>query len=128
MTRWQTYLPDDLKGKGEPSYTIEKAEKERRRLGKDSVNGTGTINDFEMETGTNRKNGGVMVRQRSVSSAAAEPRTTYLMVNGDENNAGPSTANDETGVRRSNTTGKRFGGIKKKFGSIRRKKLVGDDD
>lgn len=29
----QLYHPDDLKGKGEPSYTIEKQLKERKRLG-----------------------------------------------------------------------------------------------
>lgn len=30
----QSYHPDDLKGKGEPSYTLEEAEKSRYRKGK----------------------------------------------------------------------------------------------
>jgi hypothetical protein len=50
------------------------------------------------------------------------------MVN-DESHAGASTANNESGLRRSNTTGKRLSeGIKRRFGSMRRRRAVDDDE
>ena len=87
--------PDDLKGKGEPSFTIEKALKDHKRLGD-----TGT----EM---TSRSH-----RTRSVGHAEAPGIV-------------PSVATDPeaSGVGRSNTTGRSVGGaIRKRIGSIRRRK------
>ncbi|KAG9188731.1 hypothetical protein G6011_07436 [Alternaria panax] len=95
--RWPgiEYHPDDLKGKGEPSFTIEKALKDHKRLGD-----TGT----EM---TSRSH-----RARSVGHAEAPGIV-------------PSVATDPeaSGVGRSNTTGRSVGGaIKRRIGSIRRRK------
>lgn len=95
--RWPgvEYHPDDLKGKGEPSFTIEKALKDHKRLGD-----TGT----EM---TSRSH-----RTRSVGHAEAPGIV-------------PSVATDPeaSGVGRSNTTGRSVGGaIRKRIGSIRRRK------
>ncbi|KAL1794725.1 hypothetical protein ACET3X_006541 [Alternaria dauci] len=95
--RWPgvEYHPDDLKGKGEPSFTIEKALKDHKRLGD-----TGT----EM---TSRSH-----RTRSVGHTEAP-------------GLAPPVATDPSasGVGRSNTTGRSVGGaIRKRIGSIRRRK------
>jgi hypothetical protein len=65
-----------------------------------------------------RKGAGVMVRQRSVSSAAATGRPRPSGMQGEVEEAHASG-----GVRRSNTTnGKGFTeGLKRRFGSLRRK-------
>ncbi|CAJ2500098.1 Uu.00g029510.m01.CDS01 [Anthostomella pinea] len=115
------YHPDDLKGKGEPSYTIERDLKERKRHQKSMSSGTnGNGNNtavYEMQpTGHRRedsststgKDGGVAtVRQRRYSTDSAA--------------AGPSSP-PSASVGRSNTSsGKRLsGGLKQRFGSIRR--------
>jgi len=92
--RWPgvEYHPDDLKGKGEPSYTIEKALKDHRRTGDKGI---------EMTS-----------RHRTQSAGPADaPDIT------------PTGATEASGVSRSNTTGKTVGGaIKRRFGSIRRRK------
>ncbi|KAF1942640.1 hypothetical protein EJ02DRAFT_454146 [Clathrospora elynae] len=96
--RWPgvDYHPDDLKGKGEPSFTIEKALKDRR-----AIRDTG----IEMTTPSHR-------RHRSVEHAEA-PGTVPSVV----------TAPETTGVGRSNTTGTSVGGaLKKRIGTIRRRK------
>ncbi|KAI0126556.1 hypothetical protein BJ170DRAFT_410759 [Xylariales sp. AK1849] len=109
------YSPQDLKGKGEPSFEIERALADHKRSQRNSLdnneNGTGV---YEMQpTRSPRKNGGAMVRQRSYSSSS--------------NGAGPSSpvramasAND-SGVRRSSSAGKHFDGLKRRLGSLRRK-------
>ncbi|TDZ66159.1 hypothetical protein CTRI78_v003224 [Colletotrichum trifolii] len=116
--RWDgiSYHPDDLKGKGEPSYTYEKDLKEKKRMRKASLgNGPG---EFEMLSGVNgqRKSNGPMVRQRSISNAVdGRPGPS-------EEPAGQSNSAD---VRRHNSTGKRLSeGLKRRFGSIRRKNQV----
>ncbi|TDZ40296.1 hypothetical protein C8034_v010803 [Colletotrichum sidae] len=116
--RWDgiSYHPDDLKGKGEPSYTYEKDLKEKKRMRKASLgNGPG---EFEMHSGVNgqRKSNGPMVRQRSISNAVdGRPGPS-------EEPAGQSNSAD---VRRHNSTGKRLSeGLKRRFGSIRRKNQV----
>lgn len=125
--RWAgiDYQPDDLKGKGEPSYTFEKEKKEKKLL-RQSMGPS--IVGYEMQSGVNAgvsgsggKNGRQMVRQRSISNAA-------------DGRPGPSTSlspepqeaySNSTDIRRSNTTGKRLSeGIKRRFGSLRRKKDV----
>ncbi|KAI4706317.1 hypothetical protein J4E89_009051 [Alternaria sp. Ai002NY15] len=95
--RWPgvEYHPDDLKGKGEPSYSIEKALKDHKRFGD-----SGT----EMTTRSSRT--------RSVGHAEAPGIV-------------PSVATDAeaSGIGRSNTTGRSVGGaIKRRLGSIRRRK------
>lgn len=111
---WQPYHPDDLKGKGEPSYTYEKDLKEKKRMRKASP-GNGPA-EYEMRSGVNgqqRKDNGAMVRQRSLSNAAdGRPGPSA-------SSAGQSNSAD---VRRHNSTGKRLSeGLKRRFGSIRRK-------
>lgn len=98
---FQPYHPDDLKGKGEPSYTIERDSKKmkgRQHLHPDSIEMTAPR------------------RHRSYSNNAAE--SSSLRVPG-QTEAGSS------GLHRSNTTGKNnklSEGLKKRFGSMRRKK------
>ncbi|KAH7076434.1 hypothetical protein BKA63DRAFT_510105 [Paraphoma chrysanthemicola] len=95
--RWpgQVYHPDDLKGKGEPSYSIEKALKDHKRLG---------------DTGTE------MTSRRHHSKSVGHTDAPGL--------APPETLGAEaSGIGRSNTTGKSMGStLKKRFGSIRRRK------
>lgn len=99
--RWEhvDYHPSDLKGKGEPSYSLEEKQKEKDRLAQHPSDQSG----YEMQptaahaTGTNSKNGSVLSRERS----------------GSLDSAGPST---------STARGKRLSdGIKRRIGSIRRK-------
>jgi hypothetical protein len=95
--RWPgvEYLPGDLKGKGEPSYTIEKALKEHKQNGESGESG--------IELQSRRRNHSI----GSVSRPSALPAEGF------------DTGN---GLGRSNTTGKSLGGkLKKRFGSIRRK-------
>lgn len=93
--RWPgvQYHPEDLKGKGEPSFTIDKALKEHKMYG---------------DSGTE-----MQFRRRNVSMGAAEtPRN--IPVEG---------FNEGAGLGRSNTTGKSMGSVlKKRFGSLRRRK------
>ncbi|PQE29963.1 Pal1 cell morphology protein [Rutstroemia sp. NJR-2017a WRK4] len=103
--RWDhvKYLPEDLKGKGEPSFTIEKALKDHEQNKKLMADG------YEMQTPRSNNS-----RQRSAS--------------GSHDTLGKSTANNsmsyvdfEGGMRRSNSTGKKVGeGLKRRFGSLRR--------
>lgn len=95
--RWPgvQYHPDDLKGKGEPSYTIEKALKDHKQYGDEGI---------ELQTR----------RRRNMSMGANEA---------DAYPAESIDAGASSGVRRSNTTGKSVGSaLKKRFGSMRRKK------
>lgn len=119
-----------MKGKGEPSYTIERDQKERQaRAQKHSTHNSTDGMDFEMQpgvnshvNGTHSKGPGVQVRQRSVSNVAdsssrpspASPTSPTPTANGF------STTSE---IRRSNTTGKRISdGLKRRFGSLRKKK------
>ncbi|CBX95595.1 hypothetical protein IAQ61_004423 [Plenodomus lingam] len=95
--RWpgQHYHPDDLKGKGEPSFTIEKALKDHKRLG-----ATGT----ELST------------RHSRSKSTGHPDAALLSP------AGPYTA-DASGIGQSGFNGLSMGSsLKKRFGSMRRRK------
>ncbi|KAK1458523.1 hypothetical protein CCUS01_09389 [Colletotrichum cuscutae] len=114
--RWDgiQYHPDDLKGKGEPSYTYERDLKEKRRMRKASLGNSPA--EYEMRSGINaqsRKDNGAMVRQRSVSNAAdGRPGPSEL----------PKGHSNSADVHRHNSTGKHFGdSLKRRFGSIRRK-------
>lgn len=97
--RWPgvTYHPDDIKGKGEPSYSIEKALKEHK-ISDDKVNGHNSPSEgIELKTRP----------RRSASSAAA---------------VGEVQADEGEGhLGRSGSISKRLsGGLKKRFGSIKR--------
>lgn len=100
------YHPDDLKGKGEPSFTIERDEKQRkRRHAKSQSQAPGY---YEMQPQASRpahKNGDVLVRQRSKSSSTYDA---------------PAYPHD-AGISRSLSTSQRIsGGIKRRFGSLHR--------
>ncbi|RVX72505.1 hypothetical protein B0A52_03695 [Exophiala mesophila] len=95
--RWPgvQYHPDDIKGKGEPSYSIEKALKEHKL--DDSRNGE---NGIEMKT-----------HGRSTSGGSGAMASTGM-------------ENGHTGLGRSDSgsMGKRLsGGLKKRFGSLKKK-------
>ncbi|KAI1638806.1 hypothetical protein F4809DRAFT_234530 [Biscogniauxia mediterranea] len=120
------YHPDDLKGKGEPSYTIERDLKERKHAAHkktQSTNGSSRhrhstqTNEYEMypatgySTSSHAKNDGhVSVRNRSYSVGADSSRSSSLSV-------------DSAGQRhRSGSTGKRISeGLKRRLGSLRGK-------
>jgi hypothetical protein len=89
------YHPDDLKGKGEPSYTIERALKEHKAYG---------------DSGTELQS-----RRRNLSMGAHDaPRDVSA-----------ETFAQDGGIGRSNTTGKSMGStLKKRFGSLRRRKAA----
>ena len=92
LTFMQTYLPEDLKGKGEPSYSIEKAIKDHKQYG-----------DSGIELQSRRRN-------QSLGAADAPNGAELQPVDGD------------AGLERSNTTGKNMGSaLKKRFGSLRRR-------
>ncbi|KAL7620399.1 hypothetical protein AAE478_009394 [Parahypoxylon ruwenzoriense] len=91
------YDPNDLKGKGEPSYTIEENLKKQKALRHKSLdrNGVYEMQPAARSTGNDRKSGNVAVRERSAS-------------------LGPAGS--------SSPRGKRFSdGIKRRIGSLRRK-------
>ncbi|PMD61394.1 uncharacterized protein K444DRAFT_611646 [Hyaloscypha bicolor E] len=106
--RWAgiKYLPGDYKGKGEPSYSIEKSLKDQksdhRRILSDG-------NSYEMQP----QNGSSASRQRSASGSHPGNALNYSEFEGQ--------------VRRSNTTGRRVGeGLKRRFGSLRRSKKTSE--
>ncbi|KAM0329377.1 hypothetical protein ACHAQA_004684 [Verticillium albo-atrum] len=121
--RWDgvKYHPDDLKGKGEPSYTYEKDLKEKKRL-RHSMNAGPA--EYEMRSGINRehrKNGPAMVRQRSISNAAdGRPGPSGSLR---PSNSPPAVGfSQSTDIGRSNSSSKRFSeGFKRRFGSLRKK-------
>ncbi|KAH8679909.1 hypothetical protein BGZ60DRAFT_400926 [Tricladium varicosporioides] len=119
--RWEgvKYLPEDYKGKGEPSFSIERALKEHKLNSHRRVMSDGN-NTYEMKPQGHLRPGSS--RQRSASSNHAESLTV-----------GRPTGNDvrysgfEGDIQRSNTTGRRVGeGLKKRFGSLRRSKKTAD--
>ncbi|RGP72410.1 hypothetical protein FLONG3_6806 [Fusarium longipes] len=103
--RWDgiQYHPDDLKGKGEPSYTYEKDLKEQKRIRR------GEPAEYELSSNVGGSKRPGITHNRSFSE---NPRTT------------PEFSND-TDIRRNNSTGrhKLSDGLRKRFGSIRRKKV-----
>ncbi|UNI23081.1 hypothetical protein JDV02_008920 [Purpureocillium takamizusanense] len=112
--RWPgvQYHPEDYKGKGEPSFTIErdlKARKHGKHLSEADA--------FEMYPGANRRT--VAARQRSASNAEHEGSSA----SGNAYGGSGSGSGSGEGLRRNNTTGKRLSdGIKRRFGSLRHKK------
>jgi hypothetical protein len=120
---FQSYRDDDLKGKGEPSFTIEKDEHDRKRAAGDD-----TTVMYEMQPGVNSTlspaKGSGHVRQRSISNANEDlsAGTGSHRVTSSEVEASGS------GVSHRNTTGKsKLDGLKRRIGSLRKKK-TGDND
>jgi hypothetical protein len=106
---FEQYHPDDLKGKGEPSYTFERDKKESKQA---------VEVGYEMQPGgpnRNRKDGGATTRQRAVSSAA--------------DGAGSSSMARDVDIGRSNSaSGKRLSdGLKRRFDHMRRKVHTAED-
>jgi len=96
--RWpgQVYLPGDLKGKGEPSYSLDKAIKDHKKYG-----------DEGRELQSRRR------RNQSLGTADAPGNIPVESFQ----------AQDQSGLKRSNTTGKSVGSaLKKRFGSLRRRR------
>lgn len=122
----QDYHPHDLKGKGEPSYTLERNEQEKKQRRRSGQNGAGV---YEMlpTSSTPRSRPGLkddnVVRQRSFSSGAqgaAGPSNATAVDPFDDENQG--VTNDSSSIRRNHTTGKKLTeGLKKRFVSLRRK-------
>lgn len=98
--RWAdiTYHPDDLKGKG-PNFELERDLKEKKRLAK------GKPDEYELVTQSNR------------------PLSFHRGLD-DNNPTLASGVSNTVGISRHNSTSKRLSeGIKRRFGSIRRKKV-----
>lgn len=110
----QDYHPDDLKGKGEPSYTLERAFKHGKSASVGDGPGVYEMQPRDSSKSSPSKNGDVMVRQRSRSSSFGE---------GPSGSAARATSTDSPfGGSSSSSPGKRITtGLKKRIGSIRRK-------
>ncbi|KAF4965130.1 hypothetical protein FZEAL_10800 [Fusarium zealandicum] len=108
--RWEgiKYLPEDLKGKGEPSYTYEKDLKEKKRQRR------GEPVEYELVSGVNRSRRPPMGHHRSYSET---PRSTTA----------PDPFSDQNALQRNNSTGRHrlSDGLRRRFGSMRRKKAEG---
>jgi hypothetical protein len=112
--RWEgiKYLPEDYKGKGEPSFSVEKALKDHKLSDHRRVLSDG--NSYEMQP----QNRTLASRQRSASGSTAD-----ITPNGKPSGNVMKYSDYEGEVRRSNTTGRRVGeGLKRRFGSLRRSK------
>jgi len=123
--RWDhiPYKDDDLKGKGEPSFTIEKDGKDKQINRKPVPVGSSGVQEFEMQATTtgHSKQDVAHVRQRSVINAdkgpAPPPKDYPSAYGGDYSSSG--------NLQRSNTTGKSLTQmIKRRFGSLRRRKAT----
>ncbi|TLD29225.1 hypothetical protein PspLS_03613 [Pyricularia sp. CBS 133598] len=138
--RWDgiPYHPDDLKGKGEPSYTVERDHKQQKARMRRNTDANGNFL-LEMQprqsaysSGTRRKDLGAQVRQRSISSAAdggGHPGASSSRAENPFNDSTAMNSSTDNGLHRSNTTGNRLkDGLKRRFGSLRRKKNTTDDD
>ncbi|CZR55293.1 uncharacterized protein PAC_05180 [Phialocephala subalpina] len=111
--RWDhKYLPEDYKGKGEPSFSIEKALKEHEQSSSRRRNVSERTNSYEMQPGSG------LNRRRSTSGTDAE-----LMSAGRPSGSALRNAGFDGDVRRHNSMGSRVGeGLKRRFGSLRRSK------
>ncbi|KIW65699.1 hypothetical protein PV04_07932 [Phialophora macrospora] len=101
--RWPgvQYQPDDIKGKGEPSYSLEKALKEHKIS---SEGGDGKATNGAQ---------GIEMKTRHRSSSAVMPESV--------DRSGWDDGETGTGLGRSGSLSKRLsGGLKKRFGSIKR--------
>ncbi|KAK5663547.1 hypothetical protein OQA88_3978 [Cercophora sp. LCS_1] len=121
--RWDdlTYRDDDLKGKGEPAFSMDQDIKNKQLARKPVATQDGMT--FEMQAqrvSGHRKDNSAYVRHRSVSNTDDAPPPPPK----DSSNVFLND-NYSSGIRRSNTTGKSLTeSLKRRFGSLRRKKVV----
>ncbi|KAH6853570.1 hypothetical protein B0I37DRAFT_409728 [Chaetomium sp. MPI-CAGE-AT-0009] len=119
--RWEHihYRDDDLKGKGEPSFSHDQARRGKQRATSSPSDAAGTVS-YEMQpavSSSSRGHGhrgkgeeGVTLRQRSVSNGDVEAHG--------EGEAGSS------GLRRSNSAGKKLAqSLKRRLGSLRKRRV-----
>ncbi|CAG8978154.1 hypothetical protein HYALB_00012016 [Hymenoscyphus albidus] len=107
--RWDhiKYLPEDLKGKGEPSYSIEKSLKKDKHISRNRGKSVGEGNSYEMQPQR-------LSRHRSVGNSNDSRsydqflRPDHYSHNGEGSSSGGGFSS----------------GLKKRFGSFRRKKTV----
>ncbi|KAL2199094.1 hypothetical protein P885DRAFT_31553 [Corynascus similis CBS 632.67] len=132
--RWDhvRYRDDDLKGKGEPSFSQDQARRAKKSA---ASNAQGGAVYYEMQPRGHGRHGGgggvesshkggvtTHVRRRSASTGAAYQQLPPGMVEDDDDwgDAGGSSS----AMRRSNTTGKNIAqSLKRRIGSLRKKKV-----
>ncbi|KAM0248036.1 hypothetical protein ACHAQJ_009617 [Trichoderma viride] len=108
------YHPDDLKGKGEPSYTLEKDLKEKKRIQR------GEPDEIEMQSG-------LYSRNHHSKSSSKHQRSISMAFHDNASSSG--NAYNDSDLQRRNSTGKKLSeGLKRRWGSIRGKTraLVGE--
>lgn len=103
--------------KNSPSSIFELREQKHQAASSSSRPGRGVGRSLSHHGGAG-KDGGSVVRQRSWSSSAS-PRPSAAFLGATGHDAAPGAE-----VRRSNTTGKRFEGLKRRLGSLRRKPVA----
>ncbi|TVY59526.1 hypothetical protein LCER1_G000144 [Lachnellula cervina] len=117
--RWADvkYLPEDYKGKGEPSFSIEKAIKDHDKTNSHRRFVSEGGNAFEMQPQSRRP---VTSRQRSASGTGADL--------GGPGKPAMSYVDFENNMQRSHSTGRKVSdGLRKRFGSLRLHKKHQDD-
>ncbi|KAL7939760.1 hypothetical protein V8C35DRAFT_287593 [Trichoderma chlorosporum] len=107
--RWADtkYHPEDLKGKGEPSFSLERAIKEKQRAKK------GEPEEIEMQSG---------FQSRNHHSKSSKPqRSVTVSLRGSSSSTGNAYNNSD--LQRRNSTGKKLSdSLKRRWGSIRGRK------
>ncbi|KAL7908890.1 hypothetical protein GGI35DRAFT_417066 [Trichoderma velutinum] len=100
------YHPDDLKGKGEPSYSLERALKEKKRAK------NGEPDEIEMQSG---------FHSRNRHSKSKHQRSITVALHG--NSSATGNAYTDSDLQRRNSTGKKLSdSLKRRWGSIRGRK------
>ena len=122
LTSKQKYLPEDYKGKGEPSFSIEKALKEQENSTKTHRR---VLSDGDSAYEMQPRSRPEASRQRSASGSQAN----YTPVSNGKGTASAIRYEEAEGsARRRDTTGRRVGeGLMKRFGSLRRNKNKNGD-
>lgn len=119
----QQYHPDDLKGKGEPNFTRDRKEKEARGA---ATTTTGT-NEIEMQSSPLMGNRGKgRARSATHGGEASAPMIVAPAAEASASGANvgkdPEVQTTEVGVGRRSSTHRISDGLKRRFGSLRRKK------
>ena len=98
----QEYLPGDLKGKGEPSFSIEKALRDHKTYG----------------------DGGIEMKTRSPNKSPSHADDPHATATGQEGASSAQSYGDLDGdVKRNYTTGRKVTeGLKKRIGGLRRRR------
>ena len=119
LTEKQKYLPEDLKGKGEPSYSLEKALKEHKLSKHRRVMSDGS-EAIEMTSPTSPQT------PRSPYRDSRRPRSSSSSSGTGPRSPDQTYAEWENGLHRG-SPGSRIGGsMRRRFGSLRGKK-TGDN-